>query len=437
MTHKIEPNNVLSELSKFMLADGFDIVFDNDKSHGSYFYDSKNKREILDFFTFFASSPIGFNHKKLNNKEFIEKIGKIALHKPSNSDIYTVEMAEFVSTFARVAKPEWMKYLFFVSGGALAVENALKTAFDWKIRKNLSKGKGEKGNKILHFKHAFHGRSGYTLSLTNTFDPRKTKYFPKFDWPRVESPALHFPVDEQEIERIKKEEIKIMNEISNIIKNDGDDIAALLIEPIQAEGGDRHFRQEFFEQLRKITLDNDILFIVDEVQTGMGMTGKFWCIEHYNVKPDIISFGKKSQICGIIASDRVDEVKDNVFVEASRINSTWGGNLVDMVRSDYILRIIEEDKLVENAGKMGTVLLDGMKGIKTDKMSNIRGKGLLIAFDLANSKERDRMFDKLFENGLFTIKCGEKSIRFRPPLNLNKEDALKGIEILEKSLKQI
>jgi L-lysine 6-transaminase len=317
-------------------------------------------------------------------------------------------MAEFVSTFARVAKPEWMKYLFFVSGGALAVENALKTAFDWKIRKNLSKGKGEKGNKILHFKHAFHGRSGYTLSLTNTFDPRKTKYFPKFDWPRVESPALHFPVDEQEIERVKKEEFKIMSEISKIIKNDGDDIAALLIEPIQAEGGDRHFRQEFFEQLRKITLDNDILFIVDEVQTGMGMTGKFWCIEHYNVKPDIISFGKKSQICGIIASDRVDEVKDNVFVEASRINSTWGGNLVDMVRSDYILRIIEEDKLVENAGQMGTILLDGMKGIKTDKMSNIRGKGLLIAFDLKDFKERDRMFEKLFDNGLFSIKCGEK-----------------------------
>ena len=437
MNYKIEPKDVHDELSKFMLVDGFDIIFDNDKSHGSYFYDSKNKREILDFFTFFASSPIGFNHPKLSNKEFIEKIGKIALHKPSNSDIYTVEMAEFVSTFARVAKPEWMKYLFFVSGGALAVENGLKTAFDWKIRMNLTAGKGEKGKKVLHFKHAFHGRSVYTLSLTNTFDPRKTKYFPKFNWPRVESPALHFPIDDAEIERVKKEEVKILSEISEIVKIDNDDIAALIIEPIQAEGGDRHFTKEFFEGLREITLKNDILFIVDEIQTGMGITGKFWCIEHYNVKPDIIAFGKKAQVCGIIVSERVDEVENHVFIESSRINSTWGGNLVDMVRSDYILRIIEEEGLVLNAERVGNYLLGKMKSIKTDKISNVRGKGLLIAFDLLNSSMRDKMFDKLFENGLFTIKCGEKSIRFRPPLNLSIKDAERGLEILERSVKMI
>ncbi|MDD3804454.1 MAG: L-lysine 6-transaminase [bacterium] len=437
MTNKIDPREVHSELSKFMLADGFDVVFDNDKSHGSYFYDSKNKKEILDFFTFFASSPIGFNHEKLNTPEFIQKIGKIALHKPSNSDIYTVEMAEFVSTFARVAKPEWMKYLFFVSGGALAVENALKTAFDWKIRLNLSKGKGERGTKVIHFKHAFHGRSGYTLSLTNTFDPRKTKYFPKFDWPRVESPALKFPVDAAENARVAKEEEKILNEIKQIIKNDRDDIAALIIEPIQAEGGDRHFREEFFKELRNVTLENDILFIADEVQTGMGLTGKFWCIEHYNVQPDIIAFGKKAQICGIMVSERVDEVEDHVFIEPSRINSTWGGNLVDMVRADYILRIIEEENLIENAAKVGEHLKKRINEINSEKISNVRGKGLLIAFDLENTSLRDKMFDRLFKNNLFSIKCGDKSIRFRPPLNLSVEDADKGVKILEKSLSEI
>lgn len=437
MTNKIDPREVHSELSKFMLADGFDVVFDNDKSHGSYFYDSKNKKEILDFFTFFASSPIGFNHEKLNTPEFIQKIGKIALHKPSNSDIYTVEMAEFVSTFARVAKPEWMKYLFFVSGGALAVENALKTAFDWKIRLNLSKGKGERGTKVIHFKHAFHGRSGYTLSLTNTFDPRKTKYFPKFDWPRVESPALKFPVDAAENARVAKEEEKILNEIKQIIKNDRDDIAALIIEPIQAEGGDRHFREEFFKELRNVTLENDILFIADEVQTGMGLTGKFWCIEHYKVQPDIIAFGKKAQICGIMVSERVDEVEDHVFIEPSRINSTWGGNLVDMVRADYILRIIEEENLIENAAKVGEHLKKRINEINSEKISNVRGKGLLIAFDLENTSLRDKMFDRLFKNNLFSIKCGDKSIRFRPPLNLSVEDADKGVKILEKSLSEI
>ncbi|MEO0289412.1 MAG: L-lysine 6-transaminase [candidate division WOR-3 bacterium] len=437
MNNKIYPKNVLETLSKYMLVDGFDLVFDAEKSHGSYLYDSKYNKEYLDFFTFFASSPIGFNHPKMNNDEFIKKIGKVSIHKPSNSDIYTIEMAEFVDTFGRIAKPDFMKYLFFVSGGALAVENALKTAFDWKIRKNLKKGKGEIGTKIIHFKHAFHGRSGYTLSMTNTFDPRKIKYFPKFDWPRVESPALTFPVTDEEIKRVEKEEEKIINEIKNIILKDGDDIAALIIEPIQAEGGDRHFRKEFFKKLRDITLESEIMFILDEVQTGMGLTGKFWCFEHFDIKPDIIAFGKKSQICGIMCSDRVDEVENHVFAESSRINSTWGGSLTDMVRATRILQIIDEEKLVENAKNVGEFLLDELKKIESKKISNIRGRGLMIAFDLENTEKRDKMFDKLFENGLFSIKCGEKSIRFRPPLNLSKDDALKGVKIVEKSLKEI
>lgn len=437
MTDKINPKNVLETLSKYMLVDGFDLVFDNDRSHGSYLYDSKYKKEYLDFFTFFASSPIGFNHPKMNNDEFIKKIGKIAIHKPSNSDIYTLQMAEFVDTFARVAKPDFMKYLFFISGGALAVENGLKTAFDWKIRKNLKKGKGEIGTKVIHFKHAFHGRSGYTLSLTNTFDPNKTKYFPKFNWPRVDSPALNFPIDGKEIQRVEKEENRIIKEIKDIIAKDKDDIAALIIEPIQAEGGDRHFRKEFFIKLREITLESDMMFILDEIQTGMGITGKFWAFEHFDIKPDIIVFGKKSQVCGIMCSERVDEVEKNVFKESSRINSTWGGNLTDMVRATKILQIIDEEKLVENAKNVGEFLIEGLKDIKSDRISNIRGRGLMIAFDLKDTQKRDKMFETLFKNGLFSIKCGEKSIRFRPPLNLSKDDAAKGIGIVEKSLKEL
>lgn len=437
MDFRIKAQNVHSVMSKYMLVDGFDIVFDYERSHGSYIYDSKYSKEYLDFFTFFASSPIGFNHPKLNNKEFIERIGKGAIHKPSNSDIYTNEMADFVETFGLIAKPEWMKYLFFVSGGALAVENALKTAFDWKIRHNLERGKGEKGEQVIHFKHAFHGRSGYTLSLTNTFDPRKTMYFPKFKWPRVSSPALSYPVTEEVLERVKKDEEASLNEIKNAIMNNKDDIAALIIEPVQAEGGDRHFRKEYMKALRDITHENDILMIADEVQTGMGLTGKFWCIEHYDVKPDIIAFGKKSQICGIMASDRIDHVENHVFRESSRINSTWGGSLVDMIRATAILRVIEDEKLVDNAARMGEFLMKGIEGLNSPKISNVRGKGLMIAFDLEDSKKRDLMFDRLFDNGLFSIKCGDRSIRFRPALNLTQKDAEKGLEILEKSQKEI
>lgn len=437
MTDRINAGNVHDVLGRYMLVDGFDMVCDMDKSHGSYFHDSKSGKEFLDFFTFFASFPIGFNHPALDNDEFIRKIGKIALHKPSNSDIYTTEMAEFVDTFGTIAKPDYMKYLFFISGGALAVENAMKTAFDWKVRMNMKKGKGEKGQKIVHFKKAFHGRSGYTLSVTNTFDPRKTKFFPKFDWPRISTPYLQFPVNETEIARVEKLEKQAIDEIKQAIAKEGDDLAAILIEPIQAEGGDNHYRPEFFKALKDITMNDDMLLIVDEVQSGMGITGKFWAVEHYGVEPDIISFGKKAQICGIMAGNRLNEVENHVFAESSRINSTWGGNLVDMVRSSQILKVIRDENLVKNAAETGKHLLDGIKAIETDRISNVRGKGLMIAFDLRDTETRGKMFNKLMDKGLFSIICGDKSIRFRPPLNLTKDEADKGIAILKDAITEI
>ena len=161
--YKVESNNVHNALSQHILADGFSYVLDLEKSSGSKFIDKRTGKEYLDFFTCFASMPIGYNHPKMNNNEFINYIGKIALNKPSNSDLYTEEYASFVNTFFKIAVPDHFKYAFFIDGGALAVENALKIAFDWKIRKNFEKGYNvEKGSKVIYFNQAFHGRSGYT-----------------------------------------------------------------------------------------------------------------------------------------------------------------------------------------------------------------------------------------------------------------------------------
>ncbi len=428
----IPANKVHETLSKYMLVDGFPVVVDLEKSHGSFLVDAVTGKEYVDFFTFFASAPIGFNHPKMTTPEFIEKLGKVAVNKPSNSDLYTVEMAEFVETFATIAKPDYMKHLFFVSGGALAVENALKTAFDWKVRKNLKKGKGEKGYKVIHFKQAFHGRTGYTLSLTNTFDPRKTMYFPTFDWPRIDNPKLRFPITDEVIKEVEEAEKKAIQQIKDAIAKDGDDIACLIIEPIQGEGGDNHFRKEFFKELETICKESDIMFIVDEVQTGIGLTGKMWAYQHFDIKPDIIAFGKKTQVCGIMVSDRVDEVENNVFVESSRINSTWGGNLVDMVRSTKYLQIIDEEKLVDNAAKMGKYLMKKLNEMAERKpITNIRGRGLFCAFDLPNTQHRDKVFSAGLEKGVLILKSGEKSIRFRPPLNIKQEEIDKGLSILE------
>jgi L-lysine 6-transaminase len=328
-----------------------------------------------------------------------------------------------------------MKYLFFISGGTLAVENGLKTAFDWKVQQNFRKGyKEERGHQVIHFRQAFHGRSGYTLSLTNT-EPNKIKYFPKFNWPRIINPKVKFPL-ENHLQEVIRLEHQAIDEIYTAMKNNKDDIAILIIEPVQGEGGDNFFRKEFFEKLREITNENDILLMFDEVQTGFGLTGKFWASEHY-VNPDIIAFGKKAQVCGIMVNDRIDDIEENVFHKSSRINSTWGADLTDMVRSKHIMRIISEENLVENAERVGKVLLKNLKEIQDEYpslVSNARGLGLMCSFDLPNTEMRNKFREECYKHKLLILGCGERSIRFRPPLNVNEEDLIEGLKIIKKVL---
>ncbi|UJG44272.1 MAG: L-lysine 6-transaminase [Candidatus Heimdallarchaeum endolithica] len=432
----------LDILKKHMLVDGYPIVLDLQKSEGCHIYDKISGKRYLDFFSFFASAPLGMNHPKLTTKEFKDKLAYVAVNKPSNSDFYTDELAEFVDTLEKIGMPDFLPNLFLISGGALAVENALKAAFDWKVRKNFSKGiKEEKGHQIIHFKEAFHGRTGYTLSLTNTFDPRKYIYFPRFNWPRVLNPKITFPL-EKNIDEVKHAEEQSLSEIREAISSNKDDIAGIIIEPIQGEGGDNHFRPEFFHELRKIADEEEIILIYDEVQTGVGLTGKFWAFEHFGEKgkPDIISFGKKMQVCGIMASDRIKEVENNVFEESSRINSTWGGNLIDIVRATKYLEVIKEENLVENASKQGEYILKLLTEIQEkypDKINNVRGKGLMIAFDLPNSEIRDKLKNIAFDKELIILPSGSKSIRFRPPLIINQEIIDEVFSILEESIKEV
>ncbi len=431
----VAPGDVHKTLEQNMLVDGFPFVLDLEKSHGSWLYDSVTEREYLDFFTFFASSALGYNHPALTSDEFLAKLGRVAVNKVSNSDIYTTEMAEFVATFARIAIPASFPHLFFISGGALAVENALKAAFDWKVKKNLAKGiKGEKGQKAIHFREAFHGRTGYTMSLTNT-DPAKVDLYPKFDWPRIDNPKVIFPLEDH-IDDVVAAEKRAIGQIEKAIADNSDDIAAIILEPIQGEGGDNHFRPEFFQELRRIADENDIILIFDEVQTGVGITGKMWAHQNYGVEPDIFCFGKKTQVCGIAASDRLNEI-DSVFKVSSRINSTWGGNLIDMVRAMKIFEVIEEENLVENAAKMGAVLQDTLKGFEKKYpgvVSNVRGLGLFCAFDLPDSASRDALVSTAMDKGLIILKCGPHTVRFRPPLNVSAEEIGKAAAILDEAL---
>ena len=436
---KIAPAAVHATLARHMLADGYDMVLDLEKSRGRRMHDSRSGRDYLDLFSFFATLPIGFNHPKLEDADFLKKLTRAALVNPTNSDIYSTEFAEFVDVFGRVAMRPWLPHSFFIAGGALGVENALKAAMDWKVRQNFRKGlKAEKGHQILHFKDAFHGRSGYTVSMTNTADPRKYQFFAKFDWPRVSNPNLRFPVDGPELARVQQAEFAALKEIRSAFDMRKNDIAAICIEPIQAEGGDHHFRTEFLAALKATAHEHDALLIFDEVQTGVGLTGRFWAHEGIGVQPDLVAFGKKMQVCGFLAGGRIDEEPDNVFNVSSRINSTWGGNLVDMVRCQRYLEIIEEEKLVENAAAVGAHLLAGLESLQAERpdvVSNARGRGLMCAVDLPDTETRDRLMDKAYELGLMILGCGRRSIRFRPALDITKAEIDEALDLVRKALK--
>jgi L-lysine 6-transaminase len=443
----MKPSEVHKTIGKHILADGESMVLDLEKSHGVYIVDALTGKEWIDFFTFFAANPLSFNHPKMKTPEFLERLTAASITKPSNSDFYTTYMAEFVETFGRVAMPESMPHLYVVSGGALAVENALKTAFDWKVRKNFStiaKADGQGpilvdglGTQIIHFQDAFHGRSGYTLSLTNTDDPRKYIYFPKFDWPRVVNPQLRFPVTDEVIAEVQKLEDIAYAQIETAVRQYKGDIAGLIIEPIQGEGGDNHFRPEFLKELRRLADAHEFLLIFDEVQTGMGITGKMWAWQHFDVEPDVLVFGKKSQVCGIMAGKRVDEVDKNVFKESSRINSTFGGNLTDMVRVTRILEIIEQDNLLDHTAKMGEKMVAGLENVAEESkgmMTNVRGRGLMIAYDLPDKGKRDEMLKTMADNGLKALPCGNRSVRFRGMLDTPEDIVDKALELVAKSI---
>ena len=435
----VPPAQVVSELEKHVLVDGFKIVFDVEKSRGSILVDAATGRELIDLYGFYASQPIGFNHPYFDRPEVQADLFAAAKVKVANPDVYSVQFATFVRTFSQVVGLPPLDRYFFIDGGALAVENALKAAMDWKVRKNLAAGPGERGTEIIHFKYAFHGRTGYTMSLTNT-DPRKTDYFAKFPWPRISSPILDFSLPAgRRTEDVTEKEARAEKEIQDVLTRKSADIAAIIIEPIQGEGGDNHFRGEFLRTLRRICDENDVLLIFDEVQCGMGITGRNWCCEHFDVVPDLLAFGKKAQVCGVMAGPRLDEVKDNCFRLPSRISSTWGGNFTDCVRSTHYLRIVQEEKLVENARLKGQVFLKELQGLgsRHNAITAVRGRGLMIAFDLPDSNKRDQFWKGAYELGLLVVRCGERSIRLRPVLDVTEQTLEAALRIMDEECRRL
>ena len=427
--------DVHGRIGRFMLADGLDVVMDLERSHGSWIFDGRREREVLDLFTCFGSSPVGYNHPGLEDPEHRARMDRACRIKPSNSDIYSEEMAHFVELFGELALPSGMPHSFFISGGALGVENCLKAAFDWKAQRD---GVAENDLSVLHFEHAFHGRTGYTLSLTNTYDPRKTDGFPKFDWPRVPSAALRFPRTEESRAADLADESASLDAVRAAFEAAGGTVALAIIEPIQCEGGDRHLSGSYLRGIQDLCVEYGALFCLDEVQTGFWSTGERWCFEHFasdGVAPDLVAFGKKTQVCGFFAGGRMDEVENNVFRESSRINSTFGGNLADMVRCARYLEIVRDEDLGAAAAATGAYFLGRLEALceaHPDRASGARGRGMVLAVDLPSEEVRDSAVARLAgDRNVLALSCGAQTLRFRPPLTLSDEEVDFAMEAIE------
>ena len=438
---QIAPEDVHEVFARHVLTDGMKLVLDLRRSSGCRLVDARSGESYLDLYTFFASAPLGLNPPGLvDDPTFMAELAAVAANKPANPDMYSTAYAEFVETFSRVLGDPALPHLFFVEGGALAVENALKVAFDWKSRQNEAAGRSpELGTKVIHLTKAFHGRSGYTLSLTNT-EPNKTARFPKFDWPRVDVPAITFPLVEH-LAEVQAAEDRALDQIRAAFEAYPHDIACFIAEPIQGEGGDNHIRGEFFARVQQLVHEHDALMIFDEVQTGAGTTGTPWAYQQLGVTPDIVAFAKKVQVGGIMAGGRVDEVPDNVFAVSGRINSTWGGGLADMVRSTRLLEIIEAQGLIEAAGVKGRRFLAELEllvAFHAGYLSNARGRGLFLALDLPTGEERDALVRDLHDvEHVIVLPCGERAVRFRPALSVSEDEIDSAIAALGRSVARV
>ncbi|GAB3283766.1 L-lysine 6-transaminase [Parasphingorhabdus pacifica] len=431
-----DPGDPVTALRAHVTGDLLDIVVDLDAGDGCRLRDLRDGTEYLDMTMFFSSAPLGHGHPGLRRPDFEAALVRAGRVKPSNPDFATVEQARFADTFSRVLGDPELPLMFFIDGGTLAVENALKVAFDWKTKLNGRHGAAIRGSRVLHLEKAFHGRSGYTLSLTNT-DPVKIRDYPMFDWPRIPSPSIE-PGARWDIAELLPEETIALDAAKAALHRYGREIACFVYEPIQGEGGDRHLRPQFLLAMQQLCREHDVLTVADEVQTGGGLTGTAWAYQGLGLEPDLVAFGKRVQVCGVMGGRRVLDIADNAFREGSRISSTWGGALTDMVRATRILEVVEEDELLEHSRRNGWLMLSGLRELAAEfpaVLRDPRGRGLMCAVSFHDPVMRNRAIGLARERyrTLF-LPSGPDSLRCRPPLSASADEITDAVTALRNTL---
>jgi 4-aminobutyrate aminotransferase/(S)-3-amino-2-methylpropionate transaminase len=399
------------------------VYQDAKRSLGNYLVDVDGN-VLLDLYGHIACVPIGYNHPDLiaafKNARFDWAMG----YRPALGVAPSVEWLDIVEgTLMRIA-PKGLDHVVTVTSGTEAVENALKIAFIWKGTRRRGRPAnaeeaaacmrnaqpGINGLKVLSFEGGFHGRTMGSLSATRSKAIHKLD-IPAFDWPVLPFPANRHPLDRHAGANAEAE-ARVLAMAADALT---EDVAAVIIEPIQGEGGDRHASPAFFRELRRMCREREILFIADEVQTGGGGTGRWWYHDTWGLDdpPDMVTFSKKMQIGGLYAKSSV------MPAEMFRIFHTFLGDPLRGAQLEVIVEVIERDRLLENTAQTGERLLRGLQDLSQRwpaLLENPRAAGTYAALDVRDAATRDCFVKELRQVGAEAGGCGERGVRFRPAL---------------------
>lgn len=442
-----ENKKALEKLSKVFDTRAAYFVTDYYKSVGNYIVDVDGNT-YLDLYAQISSIALGYNNPALIEAVRSDKNVNAIVNRPALGNFPPNDYAETLAEGLLAGAPPGLDKVWLDLSGSGANEVAYKAAFMYKRGQErgyntpfskeeltstmVNHKPGSPELSILSFESAFHGRLFGSLSTTRSKPIHKLD-IPAFDWPKASFPSLKYPLEKYEKENAE-EEARCLAEVEKILKTYYLPVAAIIVEPIQSEGGDNHASPEFFKGLQRLCKENKALFIVDEVQTGVGATGKFWAHEHWNLPspPDMMTFSKKAQAAGYFYSN--PEILPNL---PYRQFNTWCGDTSKALVAQAIFQEVIKNDLVGQTARVGDYLYAKLESLAEKfptKISSLRGKGqgTFIAWDMETPESRDTFLKTCRENGLNIGGCGPQSVRLRPALTFEEKHADVFIQLLEK-----
>ncbi|THV55925.1 hypothetical protein BGAL_0002g00810 [Botrytis galanthina] len=443
-----ESQKAIAELDKVFDTRSLNMLANYQKSLGNYISDPDGN-VLLDVYAQIASIPVGYSNPHLLKAAQSEQMASAIINRPALGNFPSHDWADIIKTGILKVAPKGLDQVFTAMAGSDANETAYKAAFMYRRQQErggahvefseediassmLNQAPGAPQLSIMSFKTAFHGRLFGSLSTTRSKPIHKLD-IPAFDWPQATFPLLKYPLEDHVVENQKIEE-EALADVERIITTHHLPPCAVVVEPIQSEGGDNHASPAFFRGLRALTKKHNVLLIVDEVQTGVGATGKFWAHEHWNLDtpPDMVTFSKKAQTAGYYFGN--PELRPN---KPYRQFNTWMGDPARAILFRAIIEEIERLDLVNNTAKVGDYLYGELERLAKQypgEIQNLRGKGqgTFLAFD---SNRRDEVLKKAKGVGINIGGSGERAVRLRPMLIFQEHHANILLEGLEKIFK--